>query len=143
MPHSVPNVLIIDDDMDDNELLSTALEEGGIKTNSFNNGEKAIAHLKDSKELPTMIILDYNMPRQNGQQIMKLIKSNPATATIPVVIFSTSLTDVFKDTLMKLGAYNCFQKPFSYNNFLGQVSIFKNIATSLQFTKKTQSQLCS
>jgi CheY-like chemotaxis protein len=143
MPHTVPNVYVIDDDMDDNEMLSTALEEEGMKTNSFNTGEKAIAHLKDSTELPTMIILDYNMPRLNGEQTIRIIKSNPETSSIPVVIFSTHLTDLFKEDLMKLGAHNCFEKPLSYNNFLGQVSIFKDLITSLQFNTHKQSQLCS
>lgn len=135
MPPTLPNIFIIDDDSDDSEMLSSALTAEGMKINTFNSGDKALAHLENTTELPTMIILDYNMPCQNGVQTMKSIKSNPATSGIPVVIFSTSVPDLFKETLIQLGAYNCFKKPFSYEGFRSQVSVFKNLADDLANTQ--------
>jgi CheY-like chemotaxis protein len=130
-PH--PYIVLIDDDEDDLEMLSASLEMLGLKTKSFISGEKAAYYLQliaDTSELPALVIVDYNMPGKNGQQVLDLIKSCQATKDIPVVIYSTSISHLFKQTLIDKGAFNCYVKPYAYADFNEQVGIFKELAWS-------------
>ena len=136
MSEHLPYILLIDDDDDDREMLSTALELKGIKTRSFESGEKALYFLKlilDTSNLPTLIILDYNMPRINGEQMLLLIKGNKEIRNIPVVMYSTHMSTLFKKALIDLGAFNCFIKPITYLEFNARVQQFKDLAAG--FTK--------
>lgn len=128
-PH--PYIVLIDDDEDDLQMLSASLEKQGVATKTFASGERAAYYLQliaDSSDLPGLIILDYNMPGKNGRQVMDLIKSRPATRDIPVVIYSTSISQQFKQTLIEKGALNCYEKPVAYSDFITQVEIFKELA---------------
>jgi CheY-like chemotaxis protein len=126
-----PYILLIDDDEDDLELLSSSLELSGLLIKVFNAGDKAITYL-DSKTqaLPALIILDYNMPRINGEQVLRLLKSNEYTKNIPVIMYSTAISPIFKQAVLNLGAHACYTKPFSYSEFKTQVSLFKSLAFS-------------
>jgi len=78
MDHSRPYVMLIDDDEDDLELMSSSLELAGIRIKNFNSGIKALFYLSllsSDMDLPSLIIMDYNMPKSNGQQILLLLKS--------------------------------------------------------------------
>jgi response regulator RpfG family c-di-GMP phosphodiesterase len=133
MNEPLPYILLIDDDHDDNEMLSAALEQQGLKTRSFESGEKACFFLRlisDTSDLPVLIILDYNMPKINGQQILKFIKSNKDTGRIPVLVYSTHMSPVFRKVLLDSGASECFMKPWSYPEFIIQVQKFKELAFS-------------
>ena len=130
-PH--PYIVLIDDDEDDLQMLSASLEKQGVETKTFSSGEKAAYYLQliaDSSELPGLIIVDYNMPGKNGRQVLDLIKSCQATKDIPVVIYSTSISHLFKQTLIDKGAFNCYEKPVAYSEFNMQVEIFKELAWS-------------
>jgi DNA-binding response OmpR family regulator len=127
----LPYVMLIDDDPDDLEILSSCLELSGIRIKTFESAEKAVFHLaltSGIRDLPCLIILDYNLPRVNGQQTLVLIKSNKYTGHIPVVIYSTTISGVLKKALIELGALDCFVKPFSYAAFKAQVEVFKRLA---------------
>lgn len=135
VPH--PFILLIDDDEDDLEILSSSLKQLGIKTKTFISGVKAayyIQLLADTSELPALIIVDYNMPGMNGQQFLDSIKGNHATKDIPVVVYSTSISHLTKKTLIDKGAFSCYVKPFTYSDFITQVGIFKDLAWSFSTT---------
>jgi CheY-like chemotaxis protein len=84
--------MLIDDDLDDHEIFSLALQELDIdvKLTSVYNAHQAISLLESGKFFPDFIFLDLNMPRVNGKQCLVEIKSIPANKSIPVVIYSTS-----------------------------------------------------
>ena len=137
LPEPWPYILLIDDDEDDLEMLSSSLEGLGVKTRSFESGEKALFYLQlisDTAKLPVMVILDYNMPGMNGQQILISIKTNNVTKDIPVVMYSTCIPFFTKKAQLDLGALNCYIKPFSYIDFTTQVGIFKDLAYSFMPT---------
>lgn len=139
MNEPLPYILLIDDDHDDNEMLSSALEQQGLKTRYFESGEKACCFLKlisDTLDLPVLIILDYNLPKFNGQQILKLIKGNKDTTKIPVLVYSTYMNPVFRSALLESGASDCFKKPWSYPEFISQVRTFKELAFSFITNRK-------
>jgi CheY-like chemotaxis protein len=128
-----PYILLIDDDEDDLEMYSSGLEKKGIKVKTFDSSTKALFYLtlmSENREPPSLIIMDYNMPKKNGQQVLSLIKDNADTKDIPVVIYSTSMPDLLKKQLSDAGALDCFSKPWTHHEFNSQVGIFQEMAYS-------------
>jgi CheY-like chemotaxis protein len=128
---TTPFVILIDDDGDDIEMLSISLEQHGIKTKSFDSGENALFYLKlisEVEQLPNLIILDYNMPRINGQQLLILIKNTMSIKHIPVIMYSTSISTVLEKALIELNAYDCITKAGTQKEFIKHVEKFKELA---------------
>lgn len=113
---TIPRILYIDDDNDDCLFLSESFAESGNKTNLIcaSDGEQAINYLNSihNEPLPSLIILDLNMPRRDGKQTLSYLKSQPNLADIPVVILSTSENIMDKEVCKRLGAVSYLQKPF-------------------------------
>jgi CheY-like chemotaxis protein len=108
--------LLIDDDADDSELFREALEEidQSISLHCAENGEEALKLLNDVDK-PNIIFLDINMPRMNGWECLKKLKSNNAYKDIPVIMYSTSSHQREVDIAIDLGALSFFTKPHSYS----------------------------
>jgi CheY-like chemotaxis protein len=133
MYQSEPYILLIDDDEDDLELFSSGLELKGVRVKSFNSSAKALFYLTlmaGNRELPALIIMDYNMPQNNGREVLALIKANPDTRDIPVVIFSTSMTELLRIQLMAAGALDSFNKPWNYQEFTHRIETLKKLSHS-------------
>jgi CheY-like chemotaxis protein len=129
-----PYILLIDDDEDDLELFSSVLEMKGIKVKAFDSSTKAMLYLTlrdGDMELPSLIILDFNMPQKNGQQVLQAIKDNRSTKDIPVVMYSTGMSEVLKTQLLAAGAMDCFHKPWSHNELNCHVEKFQELAFAL------------
>ena len=88
------NILLAEDDRDDQELIREALKEIAVFSllHVVENGNDALAYLNslEPKELPGLIILDYNMPELNGAQVLQKLYENKRYAAIPKVVLSTS-----------------------------------------------------
>jgi CheY-like chemotaxis protein len=126
-----PYILLIDDDEDDLEILSSSLELLGLGIKVFNAGDKALTYLNlISWAPPALIILDYNMPRINGEQVLLLLKSNAYTRDIPVIMYSTTMSPIFKQAIQDMGALACFTKPTTYSELKTQVGLFRDLAFS-------------
>jgi CheY-like chemotaxis protein len=114
------NVLLIDDDHDDHEFFLEAMREidSTIKCHSLFDSEEAIKFLKDEKQaVPDLIVLDTNMPKLNGRQILTELKRDPRLRDIPVVMYSTFFSDRDSDEFSRLGAANYLQKPSKLGDF--------------------------
>lgn len=108
--------LLIDDDADDSELFREALQEtdSSLSLQCAENGEEALELLKKI-EKPDLIFLDINMPRMNGWECIKKLKSTGAYKSIPVIMYSTSSHQREIDIAVSLGALNFYTKPHSYS----------------------------
>jgi CheY-like chemotaxis protein len=71
---------------------------------------------------PTLIVLDLNMPRKDGQAVLAEVKSDPALLHIPVVVFSTSKARNDIATSYRLGANSYVSKPGDLNGFVSAVT---------------------
>lgn len=109
------NILYADDDADDHYLLAESITSSGLPANivSVGNGEEAIHYLQgtDPQSLPSLIVLDLNMPRLNGTQTLSYLKAHPQYAGIPVVMLSTSANTEDKKQCQQIGAASYFVKP--------------------------------
>ena len=113
------DILVVDDEPGDVELIRAAILEGRFvcRTSVARDGAEAMAFLRRSKPefqqapTPDLILLDLNMPRMNGREVLKAIREDATLARIPVVILTTS--DVESDVLQThdLGASGFVTKP--------------------------------
>ncbi len=121
-------ILLIEDDPDHAELIMEVLEAENI--------QKEIILLKDGLEALNyfqryednglysqikLVILDLNLPKVDGMEILKFLKQNPMYCSIPVVILSTSSDDKTIETAYKNGANDYIAKPILYEDFVAKV----------------------
>ena len=116
---SIPKILYVDDDTDDRVLLKESFATVQADFICSSSGEEAIKYLNsvDNEALPSLIILDLNMPRLDGRQTLNYIKSKNRLVDIPVVILSTSENKMDKEVCKRLGATSYLQKPFHFNGY--------------------------
>lgn len=115
-------ILHIDDDEDDLFLLSHALAsiDHNVILHPARNGEKAMEFLRQARlfgDMPGLIILDINMPVMNGMETYREIKKDAVLAAIPLVVFSTTLTDKDKDHWEEENII-AFTKPVQFKDFV-------------------------
>ncbi len=110
-------ILIGEDDIDDQELLKEifASVDNSFRLLFANTGEQVLSVLKklNDEQMPCLIVLDYNMPGLNGADILKELNNETRYADIPCIIWSTSGSDIFKNTCLELGAADYLIKPSS------------------------------
>lgn len=114
-------ILLVDDDEDDLHLLSSALKAIDPSYNILQafNGREALDILKElniQKNMPCLIIMDINMPKLNGKQTLIAIQSDEVLSQIPIVIYSTSDSEVDK-LFFKHKHVEMIAKPVEYNTF--------------------------
>jgi CheY-like chemotaxis protein len=121
MKPTISKILYVDDDSDDRYFFNLSFEECGTPADLVcaNNGEEAIEYLNsvNASDLPSLIILDLNMPKRNGRQTLDYIKKQPHLAQIPVVILSTSENRAEKEACVRSGASSYFKKPYRYEGY--------------------------
>jgi two-component system response regulator len=127
-------ILLVDDDEEDRMLIQEAFSEIGAAdaVHFETNGEEALAYLEQNLEtLPTLIILDLNMPRLNGTQTLRCLKSDERYKDITVIIYSTSVNPLEREACLELGAHSYVVKPALYKESLETVSRFQNLCRQL------------
>jgi DNA-binding response OmpR family regulator len=113
-------LLLIDDDQDDHEFFLEAIQEidSSITCAAFFDGEQALRHLRNNAgDVPDLIILDTNMPKLNGRQILAELKRIPNLKGVPVVMYSTFFSDRDNVELTNLGAMHYLSKPSRFEEF--------------------------
>ncbi len=102
-------ILIVDDDVETAALLETITNSDGHTTQSINESKNAIHVIE--KTMPDLVLLDIMMPEINGIAICKMIKSNPGTRGIKVMIVSALNDDGTKRDCANAGADQFVSKP--------------------------------
>ena len=115
--------LVVDDSMLIRHTVCRFLEERGFSVESASNGEEALETLKSIR--PDIIITDMQMPKMNGGEFITALKSQPATANIPVVIVAGR------------------QSGFDESEKRAQFAIFKDIDIETQLAKALETLLSS
>ncbi|MGE5254597.1 MAG: response regulator [Planctomycetaceae bacterium] len=118
-------ILMVEDNPDDIELTVEALKDGRVpnRLTVVQDGEEALSYLRCTGKYaqalrPDLILLDLNMPRKNGRDVLREIKNDPKLKRIPVVILTTSQAE--EDILHTYDLHaNCYiTKPMDFNQFL-------------------------
>jgi len=121
-------ILMADDDADDRLLAKDALAECQIPSDLqfVENGEELIDYLKrrgkfsqlSESTRPGLILLDLNMPKKDGREALREIKSDPEFQKIPVVVLTTSKADTDIGRIYELGANSFISKPVSFDSLV-------------------------
>ena len=119
-------IYLVDDDEEDRVLMQEAFKTIGLEESLvlFANGEHLMNHLEtlEEQQLPHLVVLDYNMPKMNGIEVLTQVKNNATLAPIKIVMYTTSINEKTKKECMQLGALECFIKP---TDFTTQIEIAK------------------
>jgi len=105
-------ILIVEDDTDDQVLFIETIQQIDpfYEFAAVGNGAEAMEYLSNTNTMPSLILLDLNMPLMNGYELLALLQKAPHFNSIPVVIFSTSNTPADQQRTKKLGARHFFTK---------------------------------
>jgi len=118
------SLLVVEDSPADVFLVKEAMKEEGLGCHLevADDGEKAIRILDEvdagSQSVPHLLLVDLNVPRQNGTQVLKRLRRSPRCANTPVVMMSTSDTPTERKLALDLGATDYFCKPSSLAEFM-------------------------
>jgi CheY-like chemotaxis protein len=112
---------LADDDDDDRMLIRDALEEANpnLTVIEAQNGEELIKNVKNADDLSqTVVVVDMNMPKMNGVETIRELKSEPELAEVPAVMLSTSNNPELKKKALAAGADEFYVKPNTFNALL-------------------------
>ncbi|MBF0456575.1 MAG: response regulator [Nitrospirae bacterium] len=112
-------IIHADDDEDDNILIADAFRETGLnaKITWIEDGEKLLDYLS-TRGHPDLILLDLNMPRKDGLETLREMKSNETMRPIPVIAMTTSSSEEDIQECYNLGVNSYVKKPESFERLL-------------------------
>jgi CheY-like chemotaxis protein len=121
-------ILLAEDDADDRLLVKEALAEGRVlnELRCVEDGEELMDYLRrqgryadpEQSPRPGLVLLDLNMPRKDGREALREIKSDPELRRIPIVVMTTSKAeeDIFRS--YDLGANSYISKPVTFESLV-------------------------
>jgi len=124
-------ILLVEDNPDDVELTRIAFEEAkvGNLLHVVSDGAEALDYLfargkhadRDPAALPSLVLLDLNLPKVDGREVLQAIRANPATHKLPVVVLTTSAEPFDVDATYALGVNSYIRKPVDFEQFVWAV----------------------
>ena len=124
-------ILLVEDNPDDIELTRIAFEQAKVANllRVVGDGAEALDYLfargrhadRDPAELPSLVLLDLNLPKVNGREVLQAIRANEATRALPVVVMTTSAEPFDIDATYALGVNSYIRKPVDFEQFVWAV----------------------
>lgn len=120
------DILLVEDNPDDVELTRIAFAEANIGNHIVvaRDGAQALDYLFaqcEPAQLPSLVLLDLNLPKLNGREVLQAIRANEATRSLPVVVLTTSTEPIDINTSYALGVNSYIQKPVDFEQFVWAV----------------------
>lgn len=122
-----PLILLVEDNPDDEELTQLALREAGVEHVLVvtRDGAEALGYLFGLERpvglapgaWPALILLDLKLPKVDGHEVLRRVRADERTRSIPVVVLSTSREDLDLATSYRLGANSYVRKPVDFDRF--------------------------
>ncbi|NID08961.1 response regulator [Fibrivirga algicola] len=108
-------ILLVEDDEDDITFFELALKKQSIDTQltTLTDGDQVMPYLNETDEHPDLLVLDLNLPKLPGRDVLTQVKKSPVSQDIPVVILSTSSAQEDNDFCLANGADRFLTKPTS------------------------------
>ncbi len=124
-------ILLVEDNPDDVELTRLAFDEAKIanRLTVVSDGAQALDYLfargdfshRDPEDLPSIVLLDLNLPKVDGREVLQAVRANEATRTLPVVVLTTSAEPFDVEASYALGVNSYIQKPVDFEQFVWAV----------------------
>lgn len=123
----IAKILLVEDNLADQKLTIRALKKGKVETELYlaEDGEKALDYLRhagifeepNSSPRPDLILLDINLPKIDGKEVLRQIRSDEKLKTIPIVMLTTSSAERDVMESYKLGVNAYINKPVNVEDF--------------------------
>ena len=112
------HLIVVDDDDDDCSIMDYSFQSIDWKDHVtfLHSGQSLFQYLEtisSSGSFPVLILLDYNMPNFNGEEVLTRLKNNRAYQSIPVVMYSSEMSEALAAKLQAQGAVSCYRKTAS------------------------------
>ena len=113
-------ILLVEDSDDDVELTLRALRKNGIlsRVEVARDGAAALEYLEGTGPLPAVVLLDLNLPKLSGLEVLERLRAHPRTRLLPVVVLTSSRDEADLVKCYALGANSYVRKPVDYDAFL-------------------------
>ncbi|MBI1289592.1 MAG: response regulator [Flavobacteriales bacterium] len=132
MNKKIAELLLVEDNPFDAELTLTALKEKNLANSLYHveDGAEALDFVyargkytdRSGLPLPNLILLDLKMPKLNGMEVLRSLKSDPQTKCIPIVVLTSSKEDPDIKECYRLGVNSYIVKPVGFENFVKAVT---------------------
>ena len=125
MDHKTVDVLLVEDSAADADLVREAIEGGKliINLNVVGDGEEAMDYLRRKGKYknavrPDLVLLDLNLPKKDGREVLREVKSDPDLSLIPIIVLTTSSgdEDILQSYQLHANAY--IAKPVEFESFI-------------------------
>jgi CheY-like chemotaxis protein len=128
------DILLVEDDIDDVDLLKDALLENNVqyKMHVIMEGDKVFKYLETTDPLPGIIVMDLNLPKTGGKEILQEIKSNYSLTHIPIVVLTTSSAKEDIDYCNKMGISKFITKPATLEGWNTTIHSILHVASRPQ-----------
>jgi CheY-like chemotaxis protein len=132
------NILLIEDNEGDILLTTEALSESKYKNqiSVLKDGDAAINYFRglannNKESMPDLVLLDINLPKVDGKEVLAFIKSDPKLRVIPVIMLTTSSSEAdIRDAYSNYA--NCYiTKPVDFNNFFEIINLVEDFWTTI------------
>ncbi len=132
-----PLVLLVEDSPADIYIVRESLKKHmqEVTLQVLNDGEKAFALIEaaeadDSAPSPSLLILDLNLPKRSGQEVLRRLRQSSKLGRIPVVIFTSSDSPADRAETTRLGATAYFRKPADLEEFMCIGKVVQSVLTA-------------
>ena len=132
-------LLLIEDDMDDVELLKEAFSDNNVEYEMevIMEGDRVKPFLQNAEFIPTIIIMDLNLPKTDGKEILKDIKLTDAFKNIPLIVFSTSSSKEDIEYAYSLGANKFITKPTTIAGWNETIEVVIHLSSTYNSTSES------
>ena len=127
MPYTA-KILAVDDESEITDLIHYHLVRAGHAVTTAANGWEAIQSVRDDR--PDIILLDLMLPDLDGFGVCEILRRDPLTATIPIMVVSAWSSPDSRNLGLELGALDYLTKPFSPSDLVARVNRLVNTRTS-------------
>ena len=140
MPQGI-RILLIEDDVDDIELLEVSLKDNNVtySMDIIMEGDKVESYLKNTQIFPDIIVMDFNLPRVHGREILMQIKKTANFQMIPLMVLTTSTAKEDIEYSYRLGADSFITKPTTIQGFNATVAAIIQLAETNNLSGKLTS----
>jgi len=124
---AVPLVLVVDDSITVRRVTQRLLQREGYRVSLAADGLQALERLQ--QERPTVVLSDIEMPRMDGFDLVRNIRSDPRLAALPVIMITSRIAEKHREHARELGVDHYLGKPYAEDELLALVAHYAKIAT--------------
>jgi DNA-binding response OmpR family regulator len=123
----MPGILIVEDDADIAALIAHYLDKSDYPADIISDGGKALVRARE--DVPDLVILDLMLPGMNGLEVCRMLRADPRTAAVPIIMLTARGEESERILGLDVGADDYVVKPFSPNELMARVRALLRRAT--------------